>query len=392
MMNNMRYLRSQSVVSLLIVTVVFAATLVACTSHSSASSASSTKSTIASAPSPRYLALIDTKTGEIDTDFADVNLGGDVGSVVSDRKGGWYIGGGFVRIGNEPRNGLAHLRHDGTLDPEFVPELPKGEGVNVILAHGGVIYAGGGHVYALDARSGRRLWRTSIGGDNVLGLAYRGGALYVSGVFSRVGGVARNGIAALAAVGGKPTSWHVDLSVSGGGPVTIGPMAVANSVLYFSGDFTAVEGVRRSGLAAVRLRTARPTAWAPKAGVVAGTFESIDSIFVTHGQVLVGSTFGGFAAFDARTARVLPWTKRLMGSAYAFAPSGNTVYLGAVADAGFTRAGGRSANNLASVVLPKGKFTNWRPNLGRCTIVHAMAVSGHEVLVGGQFSQVDCSG
>jgi hypothetical protein len=65
------------------------------------------------------------------------------------------------------------------------------------------------------------------------------------------------------------------------------------------------------------------------------------------------------------------------------------VYLGA-ADAGVTRVGGKRANSLASVVLPKGMFTNWRPNLGRCTLVGAIAVSGRKVLVGGSFSPQSC--
>jgi len=122
-------------------------------------------------------------------------------------------------------------------------------------------------------------------------------------------------------------------------------------------------------------------------------------MLVTHGQVLLGGSTGGFAVLDAHTARSLPWPKNLIqkgnagtgyGSAYAFASSGDTIYLGATSSAPFNRAGGRPANNLASVVLPSGKFTNWRPDSGRCTSVGEIAVSGREILAGGRFSDTPC--
>jgi hypothetical protein len=100
---------------------------------------------------------------------------------------------------------------------------------------------------------------------------------------------------------------------------------------------------------------------------------------VTHGQVLLGGK-NGFAVWDARTGRSVPWRKRLNGVATTFAVSGGTVYLGAnPVPGGFTEAGGKPARDLASVILPTGRFTNWRPKVD--TYVDAIAVSGGTVLV-----------
>ncbi len=376
--------------------VVVLVALPACASSSSKSSTTSTS------PRPvpvRHLALIDAKTGAIDRDFPDAN--DMVLSTVADGNGGWYVGGAFTRVGKVAQRGLALLRRDGTLDPAFAPNLPGDHYVDQLLRHGGVVYAGGDFGFvALDARSGRRLWRVSIGsGDQANALAFGNGVLYVSGDFTHIGGVARDGIAALDPASGKPTAWQVHLSTGvTGTPAAVGPVAVADGVVYLSGDFNRVYGVKRElGLAAVSPRTGLPlpTPW------VAQLFEDATAILVSHGQVLVGSDFhdSSFAVFDARTARQLPWRDRLGGDASTFAVSGDTVYLGSACPNtafpsncyGFDHAGGKPANSLAAVVLPAGRFTNWRPNLDRCTLVYAIAVSGDKVLVAGYFSSSSCS-
>ena len=121
------------------------------------------------------------------------------------------------------------------------------------------------------------------------------------------------------------------------------------------------------------------TAWTPQPGFEP---EDVSAILATHGQVLVGGK-NGFAVYDARTGRNLAWRRRLNGAATAFAVSGDTVYLGADLSGGFTRAGGKPAHNLAAVVLPEGRFTDWRPKLSPSLIVTAIAVSGQMVLVAG---------
>ncbi|MBM3675784.1 MAG: hypothetical protein FJW88_12740 [Actinobacteria bacterium] len=41
--------------------------------------------------------------------------GGEVRAAVSDRRGGWYIGGSFTTVGGQARNGLARILSTGAL-------------------------------------------------------------------------------------------------------------------------------------------------------------------------------------------------------------------------------------------------------------------------------------
>jgi hypothetical protein len=183
-------------------------------------------------------------------------------------------------------------------------------------------------------------------------------------------------------------------------------MSILNGVIYCVGGFMGTTAYREAnrgeglGLSAFSARTGRPIPWNPTADrlmelVGNGRLKepiNITGILATHGQVLVGGAdlsglsgfAAGFAAFDAHTGRLLPWSKRVGGYASIFAVSGNTVYLGAPYDyltGGLTSAGGRPAHSLAAVVLPSGKFTSWRPMLSPAPSVTALAASGQKVLV-----------
>ena len=54
---------------------------------------------------------------------------GDVFAVVPDGAGGWYIGGAFARVGGEPRENLAHVLADATLDPAWAAKLRADAGL-----------------------------------------------------------------------------------------------------------------------------------------------------------------------------------------------------------------------------------------------------------------------
>jgi hypothetical protein len=65
---------------------------------------------------------------------------GMVSSIAHDGAGGWYIAGNFHRVAGVVRNGLAHIRADGTLDA-WDPG-PNGT-VYKFSLHGSVLYACG---------------------------------------------------------------------------------------------------------------------------------------------------------------------------------------------------------------------------------------------------------
>jgi outer membrane protein assembly factor BamB len=345
----------------------------------------------------RGLYIINAKTGAIDESFPDVDFEnyGLVNAAVSDGNGGWYIGGTFSRVGDVSRNGLARLRSDGSVDPGFAPRLPKRTRVIGIVRHGNTVYidtvpSEKKHGYldsivaALDATSGRRLWQVPAEGASGFGnLAFANGTLFVGGYQTmRVAGIPRSGLAALDPGTGKPTSWHVHLANGRKAEGDVEAMSIENGVIYYSGFFKGTETYRENKvLGAFSIRTGKPTSWNSES---TGDLYEATAILATHGQVLAGGK--GFAVFDARTGRIVPWSRRVKNSANAFAVSGDTVYLSATPYDGYgilTRVGGKRVHNLAAVVLPSGEITNWRPMPSPIPYVRALAVSGQNVLVCG---------
>lgn len=346
------------------------------------SSTRTNSNTLAGNMPERSLVFIDTKTGALDLSFPDAY---GATSVIADGSGGWFVGGNIKRVGETARNGLAHLRSDGSLDSVFVPRMPKRDYVYSILLHRNVLFVACDTlgVVALDAKTGKKLWRVSTNRDRVTSLAYWKGVLYVGGAYKHIGGARRSGIAAIDPATGKPTPWHVRTS----GIAASVAMAIGKGVIYLGGGFNSVDGKKTPlGVAAIMARTGRVTPWIPRRKNGAGYFRDANSILVTHGQVLIGSVDEGFAAFSTSTGYALRWPERLEGNVWALAVSGDTVFLGGSPDSGFYRVGGKSAHSLASVVLPKGWFTNWRPNLGSSPGIYGLAVSGPKVLAAGHFS------
>jgi hypothetical protein len=347
--------------------------------------------------SPRHVVLIEARTGKVDRDFPD--LKGPGLEAVSDGAGGWFVAGSSLSGGKGVETRIVRLRADGRRVPKFDLSL-RGSFSIALVRSGEVLYLGGeSGVAAVATRSQKLLWRTKTSSSLspspigvVTGLARGNGVVYAAGLFTRIGAVARSGFAALDAQSGKPTAWRVALDyvdIGYGASAPFGKsIAVAGGVVYIGGVFNRVGGARRnSGLAAVDPRTGRPTSWAPvrKYGPSGRPYAfEPDAILVSHGQVLAGG--GGFSVFDARTARRLAWRERLAGTVTTFAFSRDTVYLGGDVRYGFTRAGGRPANNLVSVRLPEGRFTDWLPNIAPITQVTSIAVSGDKVLVAGEFA------
>ncbi|MGH7452272.1 MAG: delta-60 repeat domain-containing protein [bacterium] len=74
-------------------------------------------------PNTGYGAALSTTTGAPDLKFPRVN--GPIAVVTADGADGWYISGSFTKVGDFTRNGLAHLKADGTIDPNWDPN-PSG--------------------------------------------------------------------------------------------------------------------------------------------------------------------------------------------------------------------------------------------------------------------------
>jgi outer membrane protein assembly factor BamB len=346
----------------------------------------------------RHLVLIDAQTGAIDCTASAPS--GPVTASVPDAGGGWFIAGSFTRVDGFARPFVAHLDGRGKVETGFRARvsLSRGLSISALARHGSVLFAGWREgVVALDARTGRQIWKTSVGRTDssnsgccagVNDVAFANGVLYVVGVYKLIGGVARHDVAALDPRTGRPLRWAVDVGRPGkswivdrGNDGDVLAVEVADGTVYLGGEFDQLGGAARKNVAAVSARTGRATAWAPS---LSGG-GSIDAMVVAYGELIVGG-HAALSAFDIRTARPYTWTAGVFGSVAEFAASGGIVYLGGDPVSSFKMVGNRAANNLAAVGrLPGGRFTGWRPSINTEVDVQALAVSGNTVLAGGGF-------
>src|SRR5262249_8784985 len=83
-------------------------------------------------------------------------------------------------------------------------------------------------------------------GDDVMGLAADGSPLFVTGIFSSIGGQPRNGVAALSRTTGAVLGWDPQM-----GPGYGTRLCAGNGVVYVAGIFDHMGGQARRSLAAV---------------------------------------------------------------------------------------------------------------------------------------------
>ncbi len=394
-------------------------------------------------------------------------VAGLIEAVVADGTGGWYIGGTFAGVGGLPRSNLAHILPDGSVDAwdprpdgpvnalalagdrlyvggrfrsiagRSQPALaafelctrrlaewdPQIQGwfdgaieflwVRSLLAEGRSVYVGGwfNHIGGqprknlaeLDARTARATAWDPQADDDVLGMVRHGSTLYVGGHFFHVGGQLRKFLAAVDLCTGAATGWdpHVgrvpeDYPYDGGPRVTA--LALHRGALYVAGAFNRVGGQVRASLAAIDLQTAEPTEWDPQALgfswdvatphfytlVIRGRRVYVGGQFTSLGGKARDYVSGGVtAALDVRTSRALEWDPRPNYLVHALAVSGSTIYMGgrfsSVRD--WVRRDG-----LAALDLTTGRPTIWNPGVDG--IVRSLVVSGNKVYLAGQFSTV----
>jgi PQQ-like domain len=265
-------------------------------------------------------AAVDTRSGFVQAWSPNPN-GGIGGLAVSSRDNLVYTVGDFTRIGGKRRNRIAALdarsgRATGWT-PERIGNYPQAA-VGSAPDASRVYVAGGSGIGALDSRTGKLLWRSTVpyccssalaisadgrsvfatgiqkaepGGSshyvlvslrardgrmqwkffggifNALLLSDDGRTLYLGGQFDEVRGVARQNLAALDSVTGRVKSWaprtagYVTLEEDEG--VYTLALGERGRAVYVGGDFTSINRKRRNSLAAVSAESGRVLAWNP---------------------------------------------------------------------------------------------------------------------------------
>ena len=381
------------------------------------------------------------RNGGSQADLGRVN--GSVHAVVPDGRGGWYLGGGFTRVGGLVRNGVAHVNPDGSVDQSF--RADANGTVYALAVVGSTVYAGGdfsaiagrarNRVAALDAATGAaRSWNPDLRGDAVLTMAVHGQDLivggsfywgtrpgparlaaidmrtgaprqwdtnpdsqvnsiavdgdtvYVGGLFNSVGGAFRKRVGAVDATTGRATEWDPCFDCGGGrGIGNVNAIAVADGVVYAGGALNYVGGQWRSNIAALDTDgIGLATAWNP------GADDEVFSLDAEASTVYAGGRFGtlggrpraraGAVGADGRTSA---WTPEAGGVVTAISRAGDTVYLGGE----FQTVNGVRRGGLAKLG-PDGRPTSWNPGTdGEVWQVEA-APDGSLIYVSGLFTRV----
>lgn len=333
-------------------------------------------------------------TGELRPQWPDVS--GSVAAATPDGNGGWFLGGFFDAVGGVPVRNAAHVRADGTVDPDWNPEIDSY--VSAVAVTHTTVYVGGGFtkvddaaqrgLVALDRTTGERIPALVGVTGNVQALALGGpGAapvLYVGGSFNNAGGTARSGLAAYSPATNQPTAWNPSVD---GTVVDIDPTPAG---VYIAGAFDKIGAASRNDAGFVDGATGLAGAWDPKIDWN-GNVTSID--LAPNGDVYVGGAYGlvnkglptqegrvGVASFNASTGVVTSWKPVLNEAVHDLEVVGGTVYL----TGSFNLVQGTPRQGAAAVDAGTATVTDWDPGIHSYG-ANVLVSDGTDVLVGGFF-------
>jgi outer membrane protein assembly factor BamB len=237
---------------------------------------------------------------------------------------------------------------------------------------------------AFDLTSGAlKSWDPNDNGISATAIVVSGGKIYVAGDFSFIGGQPRDGIAALDTLTGAALPWNP------GTDDWINAMAMSSGTLYVGGQFSTVGRMPRYRAAALDTATGMATAWNPNV-------DDDVTALVTNGEtVYLGGFFrhvGGeprefLAAVDAATDAVKPWRADCDGVPSALVLEDSTLFVGGEF---ISTVNGLPRTDLAALDATTGAVKPWDANLSGSVgtptpAVHALALSGHTLYVGGDF-------
>ncbi len=372
---------------------------------------------------------------------------GKILTSIPDGNGGWYIGGDFHQVGNEERNGLAHIYSDGTLSP-WNPDV-NGQ-VNDMAIDNNSMYVAGlftkvgqadlQYVAKIDLSTGKpdTTWNPHPD-EEVYAIAIDNHAVFVGGRFRKIAGTSKSFAAKLKSkdgtldsawnamptnvvytiaihngavyLGGEFTSlWGVGpayfaarVNDTDGAPVQpfwypnpnkyVKKIVLANGKAYLAGDFTKVGHdtvVNRTSVACVGTTTGKPDLyWDPEPdNYVNDLFVSGDNIYLAGNFKSVGGIDRNYLAKvdNFRGLVDTSWNLQSDGPVYRFTMADDKIFVGG----NFSSVGGVMQYGLAR--LRNSDFTfdlNWHPKINKGGAVSCLAQDNGYLYAAGNFSFVD---
>jgi Secretion system C-terminal sorting domain len=297
-----------------------------------------------------------------------------------------YIGGQFQTVGSLVRSNFAELTKATGVCTSFAPVF-DGD-VLELLKNGTTLYVGGLFTDINGAiRNGFASFNTANNQILPLDLALNGSVstmnlvnntLYMCGGFNTVGDSTRiSGFAAINLTNNSLTNLNIETAGTGG----IDHFSILNNKIYFSGNFTEIEGVTRNGLAAVSLTTGALDAWTESTENPFG----YSSVTTLGTNLFIGGEFKywkykaieSLFAMDLTTKEVIDFDVHLRKlPRFPLSPNslsivnkilidGNLLYLGG----SFDSIQGLDRRNLASVNLLTRQPTAFIPQIFESSVV-----------------------
>lgn len=312
-------------------------------------------------PSSPNGTLVDTATGAASYNLPFPN--NTVSCVIPDGRGGFYISGGFTMVGDQPRNRIAQIGADGTLQP-FNPGANGA--VSAMLLLNGKLYVAGGfsaaggqnrnRIAVLDTATGQATaFNPGLNASITLiySLLQSNGKLYVSGIFSNMAGLARGNIIALDTATGSAISTFNANCVG-----AVNKTLIIGDKLYLGGSMTSVGGQARGQLASVDTATGAVSSFNPNltGGYVANMVASGNKLFVGGNILTAGgvTTNSYMIAINALTgAQITAFAPQVNSTVTALALMGNRIYIGGL----FSSAGGQTRSCAAALDTATGAAT-----------------------------------
>lgn len=253
--------------------------------------------------------LLCAQPGTLDTSFTPgTGANGSVDDLVLQPDGKVIIVGNFTTVAGSARNRVARLNADGSLDTGFNPGAGADDLVSAVaLQSDGKVLIGGffttvggtprNHIARLNADGTLdNTFNPSSGADNfVTDIEVQAdGKVLISGNFSTVNGTARARIARLNADGSLDNSF----TPGSGANATVQHMAVqADGKIIIGGEFSTYNGTARNAIARLNVNGTLDSGFNPGTGVI-GAFSQTGAVNVlalqADGKVLIGGSFESY--------------------------------------------------------------------------------------------------
>ncbi|GAB4110522.1 MAG: hypothetical protein OHK0050_05920 [Roseiflexaceae bacterium] len=356
-------------------------------------------------------------------------IDGLVIAMANDGAGGWYVSQRVTTGSNVPDHQLVHIMADQTIDQAWNPivdgevvtiladdqrlylqvynqqsaarqlqafdrtlggeplwSLPADIGDMAVLE--GVVYLSGSftsigspgvtrrYLAAIDGQTGAVLPWNPNPNDIVRTITVDQDRVYVGGDFTDMNGVPQSRLAAL-----DPDSGLVDLSWSAAVDGRVDSISVFAERIYVGGWFHQANSTARPYLAAFQRTTGDLLAWAPTVN------DSVSVVVATSQGVYVGGNFSNapayLAAFDPQTGNLLPFDARI--NALVFDVEVNDQFVLAIG--AFRGVNIVERSYLAAVDRSTGMITDWEIPFDNS--VNELALQGSTLYMTGQFTSVD---